>query len=408
MKNQSFRFAALALILLALVLAHLVPIFAAREVQLSMGYNIVFIVDTSGSLKSTDPFRLREQGLGMVLSWLPGTLSKVGMVTFNTKAAVYGERLRMVQSFADVDAFLRAAQQPANGYTNITQALEIALGFFKEENGMDPELPNLIMMFSDGVLELPNKKDEPAAEQRLMELAGQAKREGIQISTIALNASGDSNTEQLRRLSEITGESLYIEVRGSEQLRAAFAAMHAAKFYSDKFELKAGKNSFGVSEKLVNTLNFTFIPDSPSDDFELVTPDGSRAYTKADANLLDGLYIIHITNPADGRWYCNIKGGASAKVANPKSMNPGAWEYFVSLWKYQETGLLLSFAFSLPLDVAVALFTNKIETLDGKKKRGVLLATFAAPVIFLAIYFIFSVNIFRPGVAVTYFDNTFA
>jgi|GEM_PF-5234831 len=62
-------------------------VFAAEAYVRHTAYNVVFIMDTSGSLEipsngypPTDPYKLRITALNQILSWLQGTNSKIGIM----------------------------------------------------------------------------------------------------------------------------------------------------------------------------------------------------------------------------------------------------------------------------------------------------------------------------------------
>ena len=127
------------------------------------GYNVVFVMDTSGSLESvhtedppTDPNKLRIEGLGKFLSKLPGSGSRVGLVTFNTHAEAFEKNLRLMQT-SDVQAIYDEVvrkNEKLGKYTNITEALHKAADFFTPTKGLDPSLPKLILLFTDGMITL--------------------------------------------------------------------------------------------------------------------------------------------------------------------------------------------------------------------------------------------------------------
>jgi Mg-chelatase subunit ChlD len=146
--------------LLAVVLlcGLILPVSAKPTVVVSPAYNVVFVMDASLSLRDSDPVGMRDTGLATVLALVVGTGSRVGLVTFNRTAAAYEPKLRQILSPEDVQSFYIAAQQKLGEWTNIVEALRLANRFFTEENGADPALPNLILLFTDGEIDLPGGK----------------------------------------------------------------------------------------------------------------------------------------------------------------------------------------------------------------------------------------------------------
>jgi hypothetical protein len=327
-------------VLVLLCFQVLIPAFAAGEgeveIKKSSGFNIVFVVDTSLSLRTTrgegtDPGGLRYDALGQILSWLPGTKSRVGIITFNRNASQYDPKLRLMESMDDV-VELRdyVANKKLGEWTNITEAMEQALEFFpnldasnvqaeREKRGLDENLPNLIMLFTDGVIDLPGGRSAVSESAgRLTSLAKEAKNREVEIATVALNTNGEAQSEELKKISELSGSSLFQEVRSAAGLKEAFDAIHDFLFSSQKFDLVAGESKrFQVPRIGALALTITLSPD---DAIELTSPVSKRVYTMDDAEMLDDDHmVIQIPQPEGGSWKYKLSGedGGGVIPTNP-------------------------------------------------------------------------------------------
>jgi len=308
----------LFLFTLLLIFCFTTPVFAKDTVDVHTGYNIVFVVDNSGSLNQTDPARLRLTGLSKILSWLPGTGSRAGLVIFSTEVESYEHNLRLIQNQNDVKDFSDWLPKEPAVWTNITDGLSSALTYFNEDLGTDPNLTNLIVLFSDGNIELPNKSDVEPSRAKMLQLADQAKSNGIEIATVALNNNGKANVNDMQ---SISSPGLFIEVTNAQDLENAFVKLHESKFKADITQLKTGTNNFWV--KLGSSaLNLNIEPQSANDDFILTSPMNKKSYTKDSPEIyqIDGVYILNLTSPIYGQWKCKITDGAGS-VVKPVSEN---------------------------------------------------------------------------------------
>jgi len=369
--------------------------------ELHTGYNVVFVMDTSGSLglgtNPTDPNRLREQGLGMILSWLPGTNSRVGLVTFSTTAEVFENNLRLVNSQSDVEDFYYAVQKPLGQYTNITQALDLATGFFSTDRGMDPELPNLIVLFTDGILDLPVVRTQ-ADPSPMLKIADDAKANNILIATIALNNNNTVDEDKLQILSQIASDGLYWKITSSSELTDAFNEMHDSLFYSEKHPLEAGEDWFSVPKYGANSLTFTFFSDTPNDTFTLTSPDGT-VYSEADTYKLSGLSIITIEKPPYGQWFSDISSGnAISTVA--KQDNLSSWQKGLNTWLSMPLGLIVSGVVSLIPSIITGVVGSAISNkITNKRPGGLIVFIFVA--IFVFAFYIFCIAVLRINIVKT-------
>lgn len=313
------------LLTLLLTLFFSFPIFAEDKVDVHTGYNIVFVVDNSDSLKRTDPARLRVSGMSKMLSWLPGTGSRAGLVVFSTKAETYGSELCLVEGKEDVMRF--SSQLPVNpaDYTNITAGLSSALSYLDEGRGADPKFNNLIVLFSDGNIDLPKKSSIESARREMLRLAEEAKAQGTEIATVVLNNNGNANVSDMQ---SIASSGLFIEATDAQSLEDAFKALYDSKFKADTTLLNEGTNHFWVTIG-ASALNFNFEPQKADDDFILTSPLNQKSYTKDSPEVyqVGGVYVLNILRPTYGQWKCELTGGVG-RTSNP--LPEGFWAKFAA------------------------------------------------------------------------------
>lgn len=135
--------------------------------------DMVFVLDTSASLKKTDPRDYRSLGaIGLVKNLSPKSDVKIGVVSFAGK----GELVQPMTS--DRDTAAQALRDlPRSGSTNLAAGIRTALREL-ETNGR-PGSSRVIMLFTDGM----------SNEQKAYDAAVHSHSKGVAIQTLLLGSS---------------------------------------------------------------------------------------------------------------------------------------------------------------------------------------------------------------------------
>ena len=166
--------------------------------------DMMFVMDTSTSLRTTDPQDFRSAGaIGLVENLSPRSDIRIGVVSFDGR----GELLQpMTSDRAAVAQVLR--DMPRSGSTNLAAGITTALQELRV-NGR-PGASRVIMLFTDGQS---NRSQAHAA-------AVKAHAAGVTIQTLLLGAS-KTGSEILDEISWATGGSL-VRVADPSMLPQAF------------------------------------------------------------------------------------------------------------------------------------------------------------------------------------------
>jgi Mg-chelatase subunit ChlD len=153
--------------------------------------DMMFVMDTSTSLRSTDPHDYRSKGaIGLVENLSPRSDIKIGVVSFDSK----GELAQpMTSNRNDVIRTLR--NMPRSGSTNLAGGISAALEELRVHGR--PGSSRVIMLFTDGQS---NRKRAHGA-------AVKAQAQGVTIQTLLLGSS-KTGSEILDEISWATGGSL--------------------------------------------------------------------------------------------------------------------------------------------------------------------------------------------------------
>ena len=166
--------------------------------------DMIFVMDTSQSLRSTDPNDFRSAGaIGLVRNLSARSNIKIGVVSFDDK----GEVAQSMTS--DRDNVVQALRElPRSGSTNIAAGLLTALR--ELENNGRPDSSRVIMLFTDG----------QSNERKAYDAAVQSQYKDVTIQTLLLG-SDTKGTSILDTIAWATGGS-FLQVTDPTMLPQAF------------------------------------------------------------------------------------------------------------------------------------------------------------------------------------------
>jgi Mg-chelatase subunit ChlD len=166
--------------------------------------DMIFVMDTSQSLRRTDPSDFRSAGaIGLVRNLSPRSDIKIGVVSFDSK----GELVQPMTS--ERDMVVEALQNlPRSGSTNLAAGLLTALR--ELENNGRPGSSRVVMLFTDGM----------SNEKKAYDAAVRSQHRGITIQTLLLG-SNTKGTSILDTIAWATGGS-FVQVKDPTRLPQAF------------------------------------------------------------------------------------------------------------------------------------------------------------------------------------------
>ena len=329
----------LALILtfvFSLTLVSTWPDAAAAEENVSTvnRYNVVLVMDKSGSLRNTDgvgtdPDGLRFDAMKLFLGLLTETGNNVGAIAFD-EAIRYDSGLKAVDSLSDKKALVQAVEALGTSYdTDIGLAVLRAveeLGGMKDKNG----LPCAVLLLTDGMTDFTGNPRSwflhdrsEAAAQKALQIA---QEEGITIHGILLNVEGraQNGEEEIRFYTDGT-RGQFETVSSPEDLTAAFARFYAIinrteynnankVVFPDQGEVETvfSVPAFGTEE--VNIVIEHGNALSRLESIRVIAPDGSDY--PVDEHMLEAsrFQLIKIPGPLSGQWRVTLRGNPGDSV----------------------------------------------------------------------------------------------
>lgn len=328
MKRPRLMRCLLAIVLACTVLLSLPCIQANAEKESSNNrFNVVIVLDASGSMKNTDPNGFRYEAISQFTGLLAEQGNVLGGVVFHTDLAAE-KTLTEITNQAGKDAVTDMLKSiPSNGgWTNTGAGLARAVEMIKQ-NG-DPELPSVILFLSDGNTEMASKEATQASLDQKAEAIQEAREQGIQIYSVCLNANKSADVSEMRQLADATG-GVFQEVAKAEDLQDVFNSFYNLIYGTSTITLvdevfpDTGRleTTFDVPGLGVEEVNIIIYGNTTK--MSLLKPDGAES--SATAVISETFSMLKLTDVVPGTWTLVTEGvpGDSIKINMVYNTNLG-------------------------------------------------------------------------------------
>lgn len=318
----------LAIVLASTVFLSLPCIQANAEKETSNNrFNVVIVLDASGSMKNTDPNGFRYEAISQFTGLLAEQGNVLGGVVFHTDLAAE-KTLTEIINQAGKDAVTDMLKSiPSNGgWTNTGAGLARAVEMIKQ-NG-DPELPSVILFLSDGNTEMASKEATQASLDQKADAIQEAREQGIQIYSVCLNANKSADVSEMRQLADATG-GVFQEVAKAEDLQNVFNSFYnliygtstitlVDEVFPDTGRLETAFDVPGLGVEEVNIIIY-----GNTTKISLLKPDGSES--SATAVISETFSLLKLTDVVPGTWTLVTEGvpGDSIKINMVYNTNLG-------------------------------------------------------------------------------------
>ncbi|MCL1902826.1 MAG: VWA domain-containing protein [Oscillospiraceae bacterium] len=321
MNNRVKRVIALALLLFCgFALVSPVFVFSADSRPTHNRYNIVLVVDASGSMSETDPSELRFEAIGKFVALLAERGNTIGTVVFSEDVVLE----RPVTDVNGIEVKKEIVDEigkiKPQGYTNIGGALTAAITLL--DKGENPELDSIILLLSDGNTDMPTPDEQTLSLAQKADAIERARASGYTIHSVSLNADGTASPDELSQISNATG-GLFEEVTTADDLENVYDMFYRVVFNS----LDYSKNltefpSSGVVEgtfkvPAIGVEEINLILSGLAEDYQLTDPTG-KTHTKESLRRStyssDTFSVVKFTEPLPGEWSYAITGVPGDKI----------------------------------------------------------------------------------------------
>ncbi len=332
----------------------------------------VVIMDSSGSMKVTDPKQLRKPAAKLFISLLDAE-DRLSVVSFSSKAWPI-TFLTQLDSEKNISKALSATDKISHKgvHTNIHSAIEKGIEFLKHSH-LENREPIIILM-SDGQIDVGNaEKSAQLRKQILEDLLPKLIEHNIKIYSIAFTE--DSDQELLQQIAEAT-DGRYALAASDDVLHKVFSKIFEQTKQPDMLPLH--ENSFVVDSSIQE---ITIIANKKSDNSQiyLQPPTGEKINSTFKSESIkwfvsSSFDMITIKKPQEGEWkilfsdddnkayiVTDIKFRTRFEL-NPDSYNP---ELIIRSWfeHNEKTEINQELLKSMQLELEVEHPDGNIETL---------------------------------------------
>ncbi|MCW9047897.1 MAG: VWA domain-containing protein [Gammaproteobacteria bacterium] len=277
------------------------PVYAEdNPAQDKLPLDTVVIMDSSGSMKQTDPKQLRKPAAKLFISLLDNQ-DRLSVVSFSSKAwpITY---LTQLESDKQLNQALRATDKISHKgmYTNIHSAIAKGIEFLKESDQINRE--PIIILMSDGQMDVGNKEQSAQLRKKIFEdLLPQLIEHNIKIYSIAFTEASDQ--ELLQEVADAT-DGRYALAASDDVLHKVFSKIFEQTKQPDMLPLN--ENKF-IVDASINEI--TIIANKASDNSQiyLQPPTGEKINSTFKSEKIKWFVstsfdMITIKKPDEGEW----------------------------------------------------------------------------------------------------------
>ncbi len=323
-KKCGFKILVLCLAV-TLAIAGALPTFAEEETKVNR-FNVMIVVDASGSMTNTDPNGLRFEAISQFTNLLAAEGNYLGGIVFSTDISAKQEPVPVSsqESKDSVTELLKSV--PAVGWTNTGEALACAVDLLNA-NG-DPSLPSVVVLLSDGNTDMGDKDKTEESLNKKADAIQTARESDVAIYTVCLNANDSADVSEMEQISDATG-GVFREVGKAEDLQEVFNTFYnliygtSTVMLVDEVFPEEGfaENKFEVPGIGVEEVNIIIYGKTA--EVVLTRPDGKLS--SASPVVYDSFTMIKVTDVLPGSWTIMTKGvpGDSIKINMVYNTNLG-------------------------------------------------------------------------------------
>lgn len=317
----------------------------AKEVKYTpKDVDIIFVIDSSYSMKTNDKNKIAEDMIKMFIDTLPTRNVRVGYVAYNQGITAFSEPMRLSTYEQRNKIKENIGNIKKSGYSDI--GLGLKKGIELNTLSSKQNTQSIMILLSDGEIALSQYSDRTKEDSRkdINNVIEQANKSDLPIYTIDLGEASEA-ANLLEKISSETGGELYttnnyhelIEIFSEiikNYVSATIKPVVATMGTGEKQEIK-----IPIKDSFVKELNVLFVSSSPVDEPKIFYVGDDVFFTKS-------------------KYYF------SAKIINPPKQEI-TLEFVGKQNEFIKVYLLSDYDISLILDVPDVIYKNKPFSIDA-------------------------------------------
>ena len=260
----------------------------------------VILMDSSGSMKQTDPRQLRKPAAKLFISLL-GNEDRLSVVSFSSKAWPI-TFLTKLENEKQIGKSLHATDRISHKgmYTNIHSALSKGIELLKQSDELNRD--PIIILMSDGQMDVGNSEKSTLLRQQIFDkLLPQLIEHNIKVYTIAFTEASDQLLMQ--EIADAT-EGRYSLAGSDDVLHKVFSKIFEETRQPDMLPLH--ENKF-IVDSSINEITIIANKASDSSQIYLQPPSGEKFNSTFKSSKIkwfvsDSFDMITIQKPEEGEW----------------------------------------------------------------------------------------------------------
>lgn len=312
-----------AIILAIILVIPLFHFFTSNEVvaennEYTSMVDVVFLVDSSKSMKASDPKGLTAEAMKMFIDMCHIKGDKGGMVAYSGDI-IKEAKLNYLNSEADKSALKNTLTNLELGdWTDIGLGLKRAVSILKD--GHNENNKPIIILLSDGKND--PKRDKTSSQDDLAAGLNEAKVQNFPVYTIGLNADGTVDKNQLELISKETNGKNFITNNANELpqiLREIFADNSRLKISEQNTIIGNGEFQdviINIPDSNIVEANITVLSSNPVElklndikGNEVKIPSEKVIYTKSNKYSM-----LKLVSPEKGKLTLKVKGRKADQI----------------------------------------------------------------------------------------------
>jgi hypothetical protein len=298
---------------LEIIVACLIILFSAISHSAEKkNMDVVLVMDSTGSMKKTDPLFLRIPAAKLFISLLDKN-DRAGVISFSDSAELLSSSV-LVDSDNGKNTLFQAVDKitSAGLHTNLYEALNKGIEVLGAEKR--PGSEKIIVLMSDGIMDTGDpEKDKALIEKLKTDLTKMLIDNGIKVYAIAF--TGQSDTQLLEGVSKQTG-GFYNLAMTDRDFHVVFASIFESLKAPDMLPMSG--NGFLI-DKSIEEVTIVTTKDSPDTTIKLSAPDGKK-YSSGNKPpdtewfASSNFDMMTIKKPLEGKWEILFSTGKNNKA----------------------------------------------------------------------------------------------
>jgi len=291
---------------------------AAENGDYTSKVDVVFVVDSSKSMKTSDPQGLTAEAMKMFIDMCHIKGDKGGMVAYSGNI-INESKLNYMNTEADKAALKNTlASLELGDWTDIGLGLNRAVSILRA--GHDSDHKPAIILLSDGKND--PQRDKTASQDDLAAAINEAKAQSFPVYTIGLNADGTVDENQLKLISSETNGKNFITNNANDLPQIL------REIYAENSRLKISQQNTITGNGLFQDVainipdsnnveaNITLLSSNPVE-LKLTDINGNSVRIPSE-NIIysksNSYSMLKLVSPAKGNWTLSVKGNSGDRI----------------------------------------------------------------------------------------------